>query len=460
MSELNRELLRDGVAYADQWLAYRQSVRDIPGVAFAVRHDQDLLVSKTYGSANLEHDVALTPQHIFRVASHSKMFTATAIMQLVELGRLRLDDPLSTHIPWLRDQPRLTNVTIRQVLNHAAGIIRDGSNADHWQLDKPFPDAAELRRLVADGGAVLNANETFKYSNIGFALLGLVIEAAGGSPYNAYVAEHIVAHLGLSNTGPEPDAETVERLVTGYTARRFGMPRQPIAFIDTHAESSATGFYSTAEDLCAFGAAHFFGNEQLLTDSSKREMQQPYWKVEQADTHYGLGFSVQTIGERRVVGHSGGFPGQSTSTMIDPVDRLVVVVLVNANEPTTNATPLATTVVKILNFALTQANSTPAPAWPLEQFSGRFYNMWGATDIVGFGNALIATSPDADDPVQRVTELGVIDADTLRLNATSGYGSQGESIRYIRDRSGTTTAIVAGGVTAYPEDVFRERLRQ
>jgi CubicO group peptidase (beta-lactamase class C family) len=458
MTELNRELLRAGVAYADQWLAYRQQAREIPGIAVAVQHDQELLLSNAYGSANIEQHVPLTPHHLFRVASHSKMFTATAIMQLAEQGRLRLDDPLATYIPWLQRQERLTGVTIRQVLNHAAGIVRDGSNADHWQLDKPFPDAAELQRLVEDGGAVLDANETFKYSNVGYSLLGLVIEAAGGLPYNDYVATHIVAPLGLSETGPEPAARAQQRLVTGYTARQFGLPRRPIPYVDTHALSAATGFYSTAEDLCRFGAAHFLGEHRLLTDASKREMQQPYWKVEQAETHYGLGFAIQTIGERKVVGHGGGFPGQSTNTLIDPVDRLVVSVLINVNEANANAAPLAIGVMKILDFAQKQARLSEAPAWPYETFTGRFFNTWGVTDIVAFGNALVDIGPDADDPVQRVTELRVIDANTLKITSTNGYGSPGETIRYLRDPSGTPTAIVAGGLTMYPEQAYRNRL--
>src|SRR5450759_916318 len=93
--------LRDALTYADQWLAYRRELHDLPGLVVAVRSDQDLLLSKAYGFAQLESAVAMTPRHVFRVASHSKMFTATAVMQLVEQGRLRLDERASTRLPWL-----------------------------------------------------------------------------------------------------------------------------------------------------------------------------------------------------------------------------------------------------------------------------------------------------------------------------------------------------------------------
>src|SRR5689334_15006666 len=152
---MNDDLLRDGVAYADQWVAYQQERRDIPGVAVAIRHDDRLLLAKGYGAADLERGIAMTPGHIFRIASHSKTFTATAIMLLLEAGKLRLDDRLADSIPWLRECGGLAQVTIRQALNHTTGIVRNGDDADYWQLTQSFPDDDELRRLVENGGEVL-----------------------------------------------------------------------------------------------------------------------------------------------------------------------------------------------------------------------------------------------------------------------------------------------------------------
>src|SRR6266700_7572628 len=159
------DALRDALTYADQWLAYRREFRDIPGLVVAVRREQESLLSKGYGFAQLESSVAITPQHIYRVASHSKMFTATAIMQLVEQGRLRLDDHASACLPWLTAE-----VTIRQLLNHAGGLIRDGADADYWLTETPFPDRAQLQ-AIATNGVVFDPNRSFKYSNIGYGLL-------------------------------------------------------------------------------------------------------------------------------------------------------------------------------------------------------------------------------------------------------------------------------------------------
>jgi D-alanyl-D-alanine carboxypeptidase len=456
MAEGGTSALEAGAAYADSWIAYRREFRDIPGLVVAVQHHQQLLLSKAYGFARLDESTKtpMTTQHIFRIASHSKTFTATAVMQLVEQGRLRLDDRAAAYLPSLA-----TDVTIRQLLNHVAGIIRDGTAADYWQVDAPFPDRQQLI-MIASAGSMFEPNEAFKYSNIGYALLGLIIEAASGTSYNQYVKEHIVDRLGLAHTGPEFDAALSDQLVTGYSRARLGVPRRPVSIaIDTRVLSSATGFYSTAEDLCRYAAAHCLGDDTLLSDASKREAQQPYWTVADADEDYGLGFSIRQIGQRRMVGHGGGFPGQSTRTVIDPVDRLVVVVLSNMSGPDGFADPLAITIVKILDFAVDRARAASAAPGPrlLERFTGRFANLWGVTDVVAFGNALVALSPEADDPLQRVTELAVLDADTLRIAATGGYGARGESFRYIRDSDGNVERVVAGGVSAYPVELFRAR---
>src|SRR5579864_6728145 len=92
---MNEELLHDAALYADQWLEYQQQLKEIPAVTVAVRPADNVILSKGYGYANLEQRIPVTPQHLFRVASHSKWFTGTAIMQLKERGRLRLDDPLA-----------------------------------------------------------------------------------------------------------------------------------------------------------------------------------------------------------------------------------------------------------------------------------------------------------------------------------------------------------------------------
>jgi CubicO group peptidase (beta-lactamase class C family) len=454
MSQGQSELLSDGVAYVDQWLTYQQKRREIPGIVAAIQWHDQLLLSKGYGCADLERDVPMTPQHIFRIASHSKTFTATAVMQLAELGKLRLDDRVATYVPWLEKQPGLGGATIRQVLNHTSGMLRDGHDADYWDLERAFPDDAALRTLVEGRGAVLPANDTFKYSNIAYSLLGIVIEHAGGMSYHEYVRRHILDPLGLRDTGPETDDHARSRLATGYTARRFFAPRRPIPDVSTRALAPAAGFYSTAEDMCRYASAHFLGNEALLSDASKREMQQPYWKIEQTTMHYGLGFAVVDAGGRRLIGHGGGFPGFSTMTLIDPKDRLAVVVL--TNEIGDAASSLAMVVVRILDYALTQPPAVYDASPSLnERFAGRFASLQFVADIAAFGETLVALSPDLDDPMQSLLSLAVEDPNTLRITAANGLIGRGETIEYARDAGGRVEKVVIMGQSAYPLDTYR-----
>ncbi len=456
MGRLHKGLLRDAVAYADQWVSNQQERREIPGLVMAVWCDDELILARGYGFADLEQRISMTPNHIFRIASHSKTFTATAIMQLAERQALRLDDRLADHIPWLKQVEGLSDVTVRQALNHSAGIVRDGSDANHWQLDHSFPDLAGLRDLAEHGGYVQPANDSFKYSNIGYGLLGLVIEAAAGEPYHDYVKRHIIGRLGLSDTGPELDDHARGRLAIGYTTRRFGLPRRPLPHLDTHALASATGFYSTAEELCRYAAAHLPGDETLLTDASKREMQQPYWKARQTDRSYGLGFIIGDQGERRLVGHSGGFPGFITQTMFDPKDRLVVTVL--TNESAGPADLLMRGIYNVIDLAMREPDpSGNAPEFPLERFTGRFVNGMGVLHVVGFGDSLLLLNADADDPTAAIIRLTAEDEDTLRMSDAPGFASNGEMIRYTRDASGVATKVVVGGQSAYPLEAYLER---
>jgi CubicO group peptidase (beta-lactamase class C family) len=448
MTGLDRAALLEAAAYVDSWLAFRREQRDLPGLVAAIRHADELVLCKGYGWARLDPPVAMTPEHIFRVASHSKMFTATAIMQLVEQGKLRLDDRAAAYVSWLN-----SNVTLRELLNHAGGVIRDGLDADFWRVERPFPDVATLQALAPDAN-VLPANMTFKYSNIGFGLLGLVIEAVSGVPYNQYVQAHIVEALGLGSTGPELVVDVLDRCVTGYTGKVLGVPRRGVPSIDTRALSPATGFYSTAEDLCRFVAAHWLGDETLLSDAAKREMQHAAWTVEQAQERYGLGFIAERIDERDTVGHSGGFPGQLTRTLFDPTDQLVVVVLSNTSSEEGRAGPLAAQIVRFIDFAQRYPGGSSDD---LARYTGRFANVGGAIDIVAFGGKLFGLAPDADDPSRFAWELDVVDPDRLRITKCSGFGYPGELIQYERDAAGDTHRLIAGGVTMYPEAIFRQR---
>jgi CubicO group peptidase (beta-lactamase class C family) len=465
LSADERATVRAAAEYADTWVSLRARRQRIPGVQIAVAVSGDVLLSSAHGFARLPHTNGgedagepLTTAHLFRIASHSKTFTATAVMQLVEAGTLRLDDTVGQHVPALAGSP-IADRTLAELLAHGGGVVRDTHEAGFWQLQREFPDAEALMAACLDEPDVLERNERFKYSNIGYGVLGVVIEAASGRPYADYVTENVVDRLELRNTGPDLDETRAAEYVTGYTGLAAFERRLPIDAVGTGALAAATGFWSNAEDLCRYAAAHVLGDERLLTDASKRRMHRGEWEVEGPEDRYGLGLGIQVIGERRMVGHSGGFPGNITRTLVDPQDGLTVVVLTNAVDGP--ARELVVGIVKLVDAALSASMEPRADDAGAEtdadlaSYTGRFAGIWGVTDIVDLGGRLRIVQPDQPDPTAAMAKLDVVDADTLRIADASGYAAPGERVRYVRDL-GRVTSVIIGAPAAVPIERHEE----
>lgn len=486
---INRRSLDRSVEYLRSWLAYRRPYANVTGYAVAISWRGDLVLNEAFGYADLAGPVELTPAHIFRVASHSKTFTATALMQLAERGRLRLDDPASTFLTWLsgHSDRRMKEITIRQLLSHGAGITRDGRDCDFWQLGRPFLDAGQLRDEVLGAPLVTEPNLALKYSNIGYSLLGMLIEEVSGAPYGDYVLEHIVRPLGLTSTMPEWREPGPGPAVTGHTRRGADGQRAPLPALDTRGMAAATGFCSTAEDLCRYFTAHMTGSKQLLSDASKREMQRVHWHVYEPGSEryqdYGLGLGLEKLANGRATfGHGGGFPGQITRSMADPASGLVVVVLTNCADGA--AAEMARGIFMVLDFF--EQHPAPAHARWLG-LEGRYANLWAVRDLVGAGTHLVATSPDTWEPFKQADQLesvasglgarggaaggkgagggaaggGGVSVDgggpaiTWRITDTGSYGSAGEQVTFTYD-GGSVTELRFGGMSMWPEPRWAE----
>lgn len=467
--------VRSLTGYLQEWLAFRGAYLQVPGIQAAVRVGEELVLDFAWGVANTASGAPLRTDHLFRIASHSKTFTGTAIMQLAERGRLRLDDRLGEHIDELRDAP-IGAVTVREALGHQGGVIRDGKMKGFWQRMVPFPDRAGLIAMARQDALTYRRNEHFKYSNVAYALLGLVIEAASGTTYARYLQEHVIDPLGLTNTGPEYDPAREQDFVHGHTGLLHGADqREPIEHVDSRAFVAATGFYSNAADMTRYGAAHFLGDHTLLSDESKRLMQRVESTIQAPGTptaQYGMGMSLRELGGRRLVGHSGGYPGHITRTYIDPVDQIVVSVLTNAIDGPADA--LAAGIFRLIDLALAghdtgrEAGSRPpartdgpSPAGAgdrdLSRYTGRFAGLWGVSDIADLGGRLYLLNPALADPAESYLRLHVEDADSVRIDDVPGFSAVGEDIRYDRDDDGTVRSVLIAGGQAWPTAEFLAR---
>ena len=163
-------------AWADGQLGYH----GYPGIVVGVVSDQRLVWARGFGLADVAGRVPMTPQTKFRMASHSKLFTATAIMQLRGQGKLRLDDPVSKHLSWFTVKPADPDdppITIEELLTHSSGLPREAGS--HWTTFD-FPTKEQLRGLMADRQAPFAPEVRWKYSNLAYSIAGLVVEELSG----------------------------------------------------------------------------------------------------------------------------------------------------------------------------------------------------------------------------------------------------------------------------------------
>jgi CubicO group peptidase (beta-lactamase class C family) len=437
--------------YIRDWIAYKVWQLRVPGVQVAVGFRGEVVWTASYGYADVEAGRALTDDGIFRIASHSKTFTATALLVLAERGALRLDDTVGTYVPALVEAGSpIADATVRELMEHGAGVLRDGLDGDYWSLTRPFPDKDELLALVLDEGSKVPVGSSFNYSNLGYSLLGLVIAAVTGKSFNDSVRELVVEPLGLTHTGPDFDPARADEFVVGYSGFATDRVRHRLPHVDTRAMASATGFHGTASDLVRYFSAHVIGQGDLLGDHSKRLAQRKAWTaLKGADDGYGMGFVVDEVGDRGVRGHSGGFPGHITQSLFDPESSLVVSVMTSAAAGP--ATLIAKGVIRLLDAA-TDPGVAEAATDDVEvddallgSLAGRFGNPWGVIDVARIGDRLIEIDPTAPDPMASVTTLRITDGDTVRMTAGNRFGSIDEDIRYERDDDGSVVSVRAGG---------------
>lgn len=454
--------LREIAPYLSRWLATQVECRQVPGAQVAVRLGAELVLSEAYGVADLASGEPLRTDHVFRVASHSKTFTSVAVLQLVEAGRLRLDDTVGGLLPDHAGAP-LAQVTVRELLSHTSGAIRDGVDSDFWQLDRPFPDAGALLALVREHGATYEPQEHFKYSNVGYGLLGAVIEQITGTSYAEHVTSAVLTPLGLTSTRPELTGEATSRAVTGHS-RPHGRSRDrvPVGHVGTGALAAATGFASTAEELSRFFGTLVLGSGELLTDRSLRLMHraESTFTRRGVQTSYGLGLISARLGDRTMVGHSGGFPGQITRTLVDPASGLVVCVLTNAVDGPAEA--LATGVVQLVDLLTRDAADWQVlpegvTVDDLDRLTGRYHSLWGEVDVVRGGDRLVMLDPTLPGPLDHCEEMRALDPTTLRAEDADGFGGSGEPVPFELDEAGEVVRLRVSGVSSWPEETYLAR---
>jgi CubicO group peptidase (beta-lactamase class C family) len=443
---------QSAIDYIRSWIEFQVRASQQPGCVVAIAHRGKVVAEYAFGSANLATGEKLTPRHRFRIASHSKSFTAAGIMKLREARKLRLDDPVGQYVKGLH--PRVAETTIGQILSHSAGLVRDGTAADQFSDSRPFLSTEEL---IADlkSPPVIEPNSRFKYSNHGFGLLGLVIEAITGEPYRGWIEREIVDAAGLRETQSDKGKPFARghspRLPVG---RRLVIPGDNIV----NAIVPAGGFVSTAADVARFFAQLApNAKRSVLSAGSRREMIRKHWRNPHAslEGYYGLGIMSGTMGGWDWFGHSGGLQGYISRTSVIPACDLTISIMTNATDGWAGFW-LDGAMHILRAFA-----KHGAPKRRVRDWKGRWWSAWGAVDLVPAGNIVLIAVPNAFNPFMDASEIEVTGRDTGRISLAAGYSSHGEAVRRVRNKAGKVTDVqLAGGKMRSEKAVAAEMERR
>jgi len=440
------------IAVFDAWVQQTVTDREQPGLSVGLVYDQDLIWAKGYGYADLSKKAPATPATAYRIASLTKLFTATAILQLRDAGQLQLDDPVAKYAPWFQLNDSYGDgpvITIRHLLTHTSGIPRELKGL-YWD-DMKFPDHEAFMRLVRESEAILPRETEFKYSNVAYALLGDIVSNVSGETYAEYVAAHILKPLGMMGTEVMPRKD-MSTLATGYKFRKPDQPREIEPFLDLNALSSAGNMASTVEDLAKFLSLQFregpAGGAQILKGSTLSEMHRIHWLDTNWQSGRGLGWGLSRIDDRARIEHSGYVNGHTTFISACPAEKFGVIILANANDgkPWTYAEQAWSIVAPAIVKATAVPEAPTVADESLKKYTGKYVWSDGSlSEVMLLNGELAIVDPQSDNPWTDRARLKPVTDGVFKLE--NGW-QKGELIRFEADSLGEINRMVWPGYAA------------
>ena len=311
------------IATIDRIVAEGIDQKKVASYAVAIVKDGALVLARGYGMADLENDVPASAETVYRLGSITKQFTALAIMQLAERGKLSVDDELTKFLP---DYPTAGHkVTVHHLLNHTSGIKSYTSVKSFFKLIRQDLSHDELLALFKNEPFDFEPGTKWLYDNSGYYLLGMVIEKASGQRYAEYLEEHAFRPLGMSATRYGDMRPIIRHRAMGYKVSNGQLINDD--FMSMDAPGAAGALVSNVLDLIKWHQALETGN--LLSSASFEAMYRPTKLADGSVRPYGYGWGLGEMNGHRKLSHGGGINGFSTMIARYPADRLAVIVLSN-----------------------------------------------------------------------------------------------------------------------------------
>lgn len=297
---------------------------DGPGCAALVAKNGQVVYHKAFGMADLELDVAMRPEMVFRIGSITKQFTAVAILQLMEQGKLSLQDEITKFLPDYPTQDK--KITIEHLLTHTSGIRSYTSMPTFWEISRKDMRPEELIDFFKNEPMDFEPGTRWSYNNSGYFLLGYIIEKVSGKTYAQYLEDHIFQPLGMKHSYYGDDIKLIEDRASGYQMGANGIENAaPLSMTLPYAAGS---IQSTVQDLYIWNQA--VHAHKLIKKESLDKAFTGYKLNDGSDTRYGYGWGISAVRGTPAIGHGGGINGFLTYALYLPQEDVFVAVFSNS----------------------------------------------------------------------------------------------------------------------------------
>jgi CubicO group peptidase (beta-lactamase class C family) len=461
--------VKKALCLLEAWIESKRQYNQIPAISAALVHEQQMLWSKGFGYADPDNLNAATPETIYRIASISKLFTSTAVMQLHDSGKLNIHEPITTYLPWFKIQNPFQDsppITIWHLLTHTAGLPREAA-FPYW-TNFAFPTREQMIEALPRQQLSYPPASQWKYSNLGLALAGEIVEAVSGLPYGQYIGKNILEPLGMTSTSVYLPEEHRERLAVAHGRKMPSGKRARRPFTDSKGLTPAANLSSTVEDMARFAMLQFrteeSGSHPVLKGSSLREMHRVQWMNPDWKSGRGLGFAVDRKPHRTLVGHGGNVAGYTTHLLFSPAEKVAAIIMTNVDDGgpksiAEKAIEMVAPAVKASkkNEVSKEINQAP-DEW--KKFTGLYRNHWSDLQIIHVDNELLLIEPESEDPRDSLAQMKPEGENVFRVWGQDGYQEIGEQIEFIRDEEGEVDRVRFGDNYFWPVEIFDQLLKE
>jgi CubicO group peptidase (beta-lactamase class C family) len=418
----------------DKIIAAELQETNAPGACIAIVRGDQVIYAKGFGVSNVETNASVTPDMIFRLGSTTKMFTAAALIQLAEQGKLKLDEPIGKYAKGL--SPKIATLTANQLLSHMSGL-KDTATMFGQHDDQAL---GETVRALRDDFFFAEPGKVYSYSNPGYWLAGYLIEAVSGKAYADQLNEGLFKPLGMQRTTFRPTLAMTYPLAQGHE----GVPPKIIRpAADNAGNWPAGSMFSSASDLSRFVIAFMNGGQlegkQVLSPSLIATLSRPHAKIPGAPDNYGYGLALNTLRGVKFVQHGGSRSGYGSMIRMAPEQRVGIIVMVNKsggalNKSLEKATELmlplaAKENAKAQSIAMTEAE--------MRKYVGVYGDAPTTVEIILQGGKLVSKRGARQSPVEKINE--------------SRFTAFGTEFVLVLDAEGNAEFLHVGGRTLQKE---------